>query len=86
VLSGYRWTNGGVVLRKIASMIREWSLLTKEEADQLLAWARELERRSGLPPQLTREADQNPGRSSGTGDFDNEVNVLDADNVCSRTR
>jgi hypothetical protein len=30
-----------VILRKIASMILEWSLLTKEEvADQWLAWAR----------------------------------------------
>jgi hypothetical protein len=50
MLSGSRWTAGGVLLRKIAIMLREWRLQTKEEvAEQLLPWARELER-SVMPP------------------------------------
>jgi hypothetical protein len=45
----------------------------------------ELER-SGLPPQLTWEADHGPGCSSdGTGNYGSGVNVLNADNVCNGT-
>jgi hypothetical protein len=52
-----------LLLRKIAIMLGEWRLLTKEEvAEQLLAWARELERRNAIPPQLTWEAKKSPGR------------------------
>jgi hypothetical protein len=49
-----RWTRGGVILRRIANMMRDWKLLAKKgETRQLTAWAGELERRSWPPPQLT---------------------------------
>jgi hypothetical protein len=42
---GVRWTGGGVILRSIANMLRDWRLLAKEgEARQLVTWAGELER------------------------------------------
>jgi hypothetical protein len=67
-------------------MLREWRLLTKEEvAEQLLAWARELERRSVMPPQLTWEAEQSPRRrGDGAGNYGSGANVLNAENVCNR--
>jgi hypothetical protein len=82
MLSGSRWTAGGVLLRKIAIMLREWRLQTKEEvAEQLLPWARELER-SVMPPQLTWEAEQSPGRRGDeAGNYGTGVNV---ENVCNR--
>jgi hypothetical protein len=56
-----RWTGGGVILGKIANMLRDWKLLAKEEeARQLVTWAGELERKSWAPPQLTLE-----GRGDG---------------------
>jgi hypothetical protein len=75
-----------LLLRKIAIMLREWRLLTKEEvAEQLLAWARELERRNAIPPQLTWEAKKSPGRrGDGAGNYGSVVNMLNAENVCNR--
>jgi hypothetical protein len=83
---GARWTAVGVILRKVASTIWEWRLLTKGEvAEQLLAWAGGLER-SVLPPQLTWEADQNPGHwnDEAGNDGNNGVNVWSDENVCNR--
>jgi hypothetical protein len=62
-------------------------MLTKGEvAEQLLAWAGGLERRSVLPPQLTWEADQNPGRRNDEArNNGNGVNVWSAENVCNRS-
>jgi hypothetical protein len=45
-----------VLIRRIANMLRDWKLLTKEEeAEKLVAWAGELERKSVMSPQRTWE-------------------------------
>jgi hypothetical protein len=60
---GVRWTGAGVILRRIANMIRDWKLLAKDgEARQLVTWAGELER-SWTPPQLTWEGNWRSART-----------------------
>jgi hypothetical protein len=50
------WIGGGVRLRRIADMLQDWTLLTKEEeAKKLVAWAGEMERKSVMLPQQTWE-------------------------------
>jgi hypothetical protein len=80
-----RWTGGAELPRKIANMLQDWRLLTKEEVtEQLTVWARELERRSMMPPQLTwtEQSHQGPGHGSdgpGNSVLNAENNVIDLD-------
>jgi hypothetical protein len=40
---------------------------------------------NAMPPQLTWEAEQSPGRrGDGAGNYGSGVNVLNAENVCNR--
>jgi hypothetical protein len=53
---GAKWQGAGVILKKAARMLRDWKLIQQEEeADHLERLARELERRSLLPPAITWE-------------------------------
>jgi hypothetical protein len=53
-----QWMGMKKVLGRCGATLKNWSMLTREDAGQLLNWAEELELRSMQPPQITWEAPQ----------------------------
>jgi hypothetical protein len=80
IFQGTCWTGVRVLLQRIARLLRDWKVLSQgEDADRMMAWAEELERRSLLPPRLTWEGGTNrqgyvlSSSVSGNQVFDTDV-------------